>query len=145
MSSDVKAERGEIIRRLLILLVSGEAVVAGIILLITKKIIVLPLAEYLAFAYTYGAGGNTAGCVFFAALFVIALALVVLSAFPVGERYAIKSAAAVFVFVDFAIHSYVFLASSGYGWNYLASAALDVVLLVCILFSSRAKKEVKDK
>ena len=51
-----------------------------------------------------------------------------------GKKLYFRIPAALFVTVDFGIHSYAFLAASGYGWNYLVSAALDIVMLFAVLY-----------
>lgn len=134
-SEKVNYSSGAVLRKVLILVLAAEAAIAEAILLIFDRLIPAPLAEYMAFSYAYERAGKVALCGLILTLFGMALALCVLTA---SRRYRnhplFKIPAAALVAADLVVHSYVFLAADGYGWNYLASAALDALLLVCILY-----------
>ena len=132
------------VRSILIVALSAEAVIAYIILMAVSYLIPAPLAEYMAFFYTYAKGGRGLLCLLFGALFIAAVATCILSATEkLGKKLYIRIPAALFVTADFGIHSYAFLAASGYGWNYLASAALDIVMLFAVLYPM--KEEIVDE
>ena len=127
-------------KRIVILSLLGLSVIAEAVTLIFGYIIPAPLAEYIAFSYTYALAGKAALCAVFSLSLAAAWALSALASTKrFGSLLVIKIAGAVAVAADLAIHSYVFLAATGYNWNYLASAAFDVILLVCILFQGDKK------
>ena len=121
------------------------AAAAAAVLLISGKLIPCPLAEYLAFAYTYRAAGKIFLFVVFAALFAASLAL----CFACVNESAAKKPyiyipALVFVAADLGVHGYAFLAARGYQWNYLICAILDAVLVTCVIFGAiSGRKEAK--
>lgn len=126
------------VRSILIMALATEAIIADIVLMIASYLIPAPLAEYMAFFYTYAKGGSGFPCVLFGILFVAAVSSCILSATEkLGRKWFIKIPAALFVTADFGLHSYAFLAASGYGWNYLVSAALDIVMLFAVLYPAK--------
>ena len=128
-------------KRIIILSLLGLSVLAEAITLIIGYIIPAPLAEYIAFSYTYALAGKTALCAVFSLSLAAAWTLSCLAATKrFGSLLGIKIASAVAVAADLAIHSYVFLAATGYNWNYLASAVFDGILFVSILFPQGEKK-----
>ncbi len=112
------------------------------VLLIFGKLIPSPLAEYMAFAYTYGKGGRTWLCVLFSVLFAAALILCALSfKKSLRERPYIAIPATLLVFADLAVQGYAFLAASGYQWIYLICAVLDGILVFCLLYRPANKNK----
>ena len=121
---------------------SAYSALSFVLLLIIGKLIPTPLAEYIAFAYTYGMGGKIALCVLFAALYIAAAALcAALGLKRNRKKPLILVPAAVLVFADFAVHAFAFLAASGYQWIYLICALLDGAMLFCMLFRSKDRSK----
>ena len=138
MSKDIRDVR----RRTLILAGVGIFAVAVLILLFADYLIPSPLAELAAFSYIYISAGKAGVSILFIALAVIALGACVTTAFSNGKlRFASAVVAIMFLIADAALHLYVFLAASGYNWNYLASAFLDAVLMICVLYRSKESEE----
>ena len=122
-----------------LLVLSVYSVLAFALLLIFGKMIPSPLAEYIAFSYTYGAAGETGLCVLFALLYLLSAALCALMFTDrFQKRFPLRVLTTVLVFADFAVHAYAFLAASGYQWIYLICALLDGVMIFCLLY--RPKK-----
>ena len=138
MSKDVRDVR----RRALILAGVGLFIAAAVVLAFADCLIPSPLAELAAFSYIYISAGKVGVSVLFIVLTVIALSACVTSALSNGKLRFLSSVVAIlFLVADAALHLYVFLASSGYNWNYLASAFLDAVLLVCVLYRSKESED----
>ncbi|MBQ7669170.1 MAG: hypothetical protein IJS45_00445 [Clostridia bacterium] len=106
---------------------------AAAALIISGKIIPMPLAEICAFAYVFAKQGKIVFAVLLAVVFVAALVLCFLLSKRASRRIAaLKIPVFVVLAADLVIHAYVFLAAEGYQWNYLVSAFLDAVLAVLI-------------
>jgi|GEM_PF-2097861 hypothetical protein len=132
------------LRGAIILALTALSAVSAVLILVFGKLIPAPLAEYTAFFYTYFKAGKPWLGGIFGTVLLAALGLCALSATRhFRSNLLFKFSAFALVFVDFAIHSYVFLASDGYVWNYLVSAALDIVMEVCILYIPRDKHDFK--
>ena len=122
-----------------LLVLSVYSSLAFAALLIFGKLIPSPLAEYIAFSYTYGVAGKTWLCVLFALLYLLSAALCALMFTDrFQKRFPLRVMTAVLVFADLAVHAYAFLAASGYQWIYLICALLDGVMIFCLLY--RPKK-----
>ena len=116
---------------------------AAAVLLIFGKLIPSPSGEYLAIFYSARKLGRILLSDIFAFLFIAGTALCVLSSFiETRKKIFFIIPASLIVAGDLGVHAYAFLRSSGYQWNYLLSAALDAILLVCLFF--RLKKRVAD-
>lgn len=121
-------------RKVIMIALCAEAFVSSVILAAAGKLIVAPFAEYMAFSYTYGADGAWALFALFAALTVVSVALCLASSNDrLSTKLFVTIPATLLAAADLVIHSYAFLAGRGYGWNYLASAALDVAVIVCVV------------
>ncbi|MBR6917430.1 MAG: hypothetical protein IKN38_04530 [Clostridia bacterium] len=134
-------DKGAAIRKYTVLALSGYSVIICAVLFIFGKLLPSPLAEYMALTYTIGKGGRIFASIPFALLYAFYIALCVWV--YLGRKDAGKIPRvimAILLLIDTAIHAYVFLAASGYQWNYLASAALDMVIVVCVLYEALAKK-----
>ena len=122
---------------IVLLALSVYSAVSFVLLMFIGKLIPTPLAEYMAFSYTYGKGGKAALSVLFAVLY---LAAAVLCAFSFKEKLRKKKAlfipAAILVFADLAVNAYAFLAAQGYQWIYLICAGLDGAMVFCLLYRS---------
>ncbi len=126
--------KGVWIRRSAIFALVLYSAVGAAILLAARRLIPVPLAEYIASAYIYGRDGSVLPAAVFAALYAAALTLCVLSAADkFSKKLYIAIPALILTAADLALHMYAFLASSGYQWNYMISAVLDAALGVCVL------------
>jgi len=122
-----------------LLVLSVYSALAFAVLLIFGKMIPSPLAEYIAFSYSYGAAGEMWLCVLFALLYLLSAALCALMFTDrFGKSFPLRVLTAVLVFADFAVHAYAFLAASGYQWIYLICALLDGVMIFCLLYRPKS-------
>lgn len=121
---------------------SAYSALSFVLLLIIGKLIPTPLAEYMAFAYTYGMGGKIALCVLFTVLYLAAALLCTALGFKKNRsKPFFLIPAAVLVFADLAVHVFAFLASTGYQWIYLICAVLDGIMLFCMLYRSKDRSK----
>ena len=124
-----------------LLALAAYSVLAFAVLLIFGKLIPTPLAEYMAFAYTYGKAGKCATSALFALLYAVSAVLCAVMFKPaLRKKPYLKIPAALLVFADLAVHGYAFLFANGYQWIYLFCALLDAAMLFCIVYESAAKR-----
>ncbi len=108
-------------------------VAAAAALILSGRIIPMPLAEICAFSYVFAKQGKWVPAVLLAVLFVAVIVICFILSKRSNRRIAaLKIPVFVVLAADLVIHAYVFLAAEGYQWNYLFSALLDAVLAALI-------------
>lgn len=133
--------KSEKIRRIIILAAVCLFAASCVTLAAARYLIPSPFAEFAGIGYTFALAGEGVSWLF-AALSAVAVGLCIAAAFAKGKAgFIFGIAAAVLAVVDMGLHSYAFLASGGYNWNYFASAVLDAVLTVCLVYRPGRKDE----
>lgn len=119
------------------------SIIGALLFVFFKKLIPFPLAEMISFIYSYYNKNVLWVVLLFALIYIATVAVTILITFKpfTFKAYLFVPAAIVFL-VDTFIHLYAFLFASGYEWNYLISALLDIAIIIAVLKKEEIKKDV---
>lgn len=135
--------------RVFIIFMALFSVISSVVFVFTSLMFPAPFAEIVSIGYYYSnASDPSVQTVLFALLYGLLYLLSLVGCVAVallknkGSLWIKLGLSLVLVF-DLFIHSYAFLFSSGYNWNYIIAAVLEAVMIFCIFF--RRKENPSDE
>ncbi len=129
--------------RVFIILMALFSVIAAVVFVFTNVMLPAPFAEIVSIGYYYSNMSDPTvqsafSALVYGLLYLISLLGCVIIALSKNKGSLwIKLGISLVLIFDLIIHSYAFLFSSGYNWNYLIAAVLEAVMTACIFFKRK--------
>lgn len=129
--------------KIFILAMAVLSLAGAVLFFFTEFMLPIPLAELVSVGVYYGvkaapeAQSITAFILCCVLYFLTEGAMIMVFFSKKALSMWIKLPLSLVFIVDFILHTYAFLFASGYGWNYLAAAAFDVLVIAAIYYENK--------
>lgn len=138
------------IDKIFVLAMAVLSLAGALVFIFSGIMLPVPLAEFISIGCYYGdfsdpTVSSVAAFIIYTIIYLICITL--MSLFFFAKKKAsiwIKLPPSIALISDFAVHTYAFLFSSGYNFNYLIAAALDFFVVAALFAESSKKEKMKD-
>lgn len=133
------------IDRVYIIIMALFSVISSAVFVFTNVMLPAPFAEIVSIGYYYANASDPTvqsafSALIYGLLYLLSLLACVVTALSKNKgSLFIKAGLSLVIVFDLIIHSYAFLFSSGYNWNYLVAAVLEAFMIVSVFFKGKEK------